>query len=467
MKRSSDTVPTTPPSNRRALLLHHVPALLADPDVAAFLDGHGAEQIDHRHLERRFVLANEPALLLELIRVTRSDFVKLDCALDGMADPHSLPDGLLEYVVQHLPEVPWVTSLMVASADLTAPACARLQALLQAPGCTLTRLSFANCHFADPQVRFPTHAPTVQEMGWVNIYDAPPAALEMSQFLPAATTWTGLEVLRLMSLGAPINFGAVTQVLLANQRIRSMFLASDEVPAPDEHPAPDPQTDPALLFNALKQDRTGVTQLTLRLANEEHADFDDQCLQLVADCLATNTTLQALDIPGIQMCSGAALQQFTDDLWNNHTVTALAPLDVFNMRAPAPIRRNQAQHFRFTAEFILGSAEAFMRLMGTPRELGTLVGTHLAPTPVERVYCGPVMALLCKATHASGVQLRSACLREALKQHIRSNDSERCRALINTMVHTRLDLLPPDKAEVVALARARGRLNLLPPGYAG
>lgn len=157
-------------------------------------------------------------------------------------------------------------------------------------------------------------------MGWVNIYDAPPAALEMSQFLAAATTWTGLEVLRLMSLGAPINFGAVTQVLLANQRIRSMFLASDEVPTPDEHPAPDPQTDPALL---------------------------------------------------------------------------------------------------------------------------------------------------CKATHASGVQLRSACLREALKQHIRSNDSERCRALINTMVHTRLDLLPADKAQVVALARVRGRLNLLPTGYAG
>jgi hypothetical protein len=225
--------------------------------------------------------------------------------------------------------------------------------------------------------------------------------------------------------------------------------------------------DPAVLFDALNHNRTGLTQLAFRVADQYNIPFNDHCLLCLADCLATNTNLTTLELPGILMCTNATRLQFADDLWQNRALTLLLPRHVFSTRAQAAIQRNRIQQFTFTPEFVLGAAEAFMRLMGTPREIGAVVAAQLAPTPVERVYAGPVMALLCKATHDHAVRLRSACLREALKVHLRNNDAERCRALLISMGHARLDLLPADQADVVALARASERLGLLPSGYAG
>lgn len=464
MKRTDTSAPAH--SNRRALILHHDPALLADPEVVAFLDEQGTARVDQFSLEGKFILANEPALLMELARTRRSDYLKLTLNIDGMADPHSLHAGFFDHVLQHLGEAPSVTTIQVAGADLTAATCALLQAALQAPGCQLRRLSFSNCCFVDAHARFPTSAPTVRELAWVNLYAAPPAAPELSQLLPSLSGWTNLGMVRLMSLGTPVNFGVLAQLLQANQHIEHLLLASDEVPSPAGHPAPDPQLNPALLFDAIKHNRTALTQLTLQLSDPDNLNFDDQLLQLIGDCLSVNTTLQGLDLPGVHLYSDASLQQFTHDLWTNHTLISLAPNVPFGLQPLAPIRRNQAWHFRLTPEFVLGAAEAFMRLKGTPPEIGALVSTHLASTSADRIYCAPVMALVCKATNEGAVRLRSACLRDALIKYIVVGDARSSKDLIANMARVNLELLSTDKAQVVRQARLKNRMDCLPAGYA-
>ena len=467
MKRSDAAANTTPPTNRRALIVHHDPALLADPDVVAFLDDKLVERSLRPGLERKFVLANEPALLIELMRVSGNFYMKLTLTIDGTADAHSLHAGFLDHVLQHLSALPKVTTLQVAGADLTAQTCGLLQTALQAPACSLTTLSFSNCCLIGANVQFPAHAPTVREFSWVNVYDAAPAAPELTLLMPSLALWSSLGLVRLLSLGHPFNFGVLAQLLQTNRNIKSLFLASDEVPSPAGHPAPDPQLNPALLLTAIKHNRTAITQLTMRLSDPDNLNFDDQLLQLVADCLSVNTTLESLNIPGIEMCSNAVLQQFSLDLWHNHTLIALEPQDPFGQLDLAPIQRNQTWHFRLSPEFVSGAAEAFMRLMGAPGEIGEVVGTHLASTLSDRVYCGPVMALVCRATNASAVRLRSACLRDALIKHMTVNDAKSCEDLIATMARVHLELLPGDKAEVVRHARTRNRMHCLPGGYAG
>ena len=145
----------------------------------------------------------------------------------------------------------------------------------------------------------------------------------------------------------------------------------------------------------------------------------------------------------------------------------MTPRDPFGQSAHATIQRNQAWYFRLSPEFVIGAAEAFVQLMGVPREIGKLMGSHLASTSVNRLYCGPVMALLCKATHAGAVRLRSACLRDALIQYIRFGDGDACKELITTMEQVHVELLPADKAAVVQVAGQEKRIVYLPPGYAG
>ena len=144
----------------------------------------------------------------------------------------------------------------------------------------------------------------------------------------------------------------------------------------------------------------------------------------------------------------------------------LEPLDLFGGQTPAPVRRNRQQRYWFTTEFVLGAAQALMRLLGAHKDQGTAVADHLASTPVERTYCGPVMALLCKATHAEAVKLRSAGLREAIKIYMKTNDLERCLHLVQGLVEFHIDLLPADKQAVVSFAKERNLMNFLPAGYA-
>lgn len=452
-------------TNRRTLILNHQP-LLNDPEVVAFLDNQWTEVDDQRSLEKKLVRANEPALLLELLRTAHCDDLQLDASLDDEADLPLLPEGLFEYFAQHINLAPSVKSIQVAEANLTAAACLKLQATLKDPSCQLTELTFANCHFADAGVQFPTLAPTILRLFWSDDHEVLPGAA-MDQCLPALAGWRQLSQVSLLTLGAPINFTNIAQLLLANRNIEGLYLMSDVAPAAPGQPGYLAQHEPSALFDLIGANRSVLKHLTFRVTDTHDSQFNDRCLRCIADCLVTNTTLEMLEVPGITMCTPAARHRFNNALHRNHSLIELEPLDAFGQQAPAPVRRNQRQRFWFTTDFILGAAQALMQAVGALKDTGALVASHLAPTAVERAYCGATMALLCKATHEGAVKLRSAVLREALKSHIKAGDRERCMELVHNLIAFHLSLLPDDQRDVVRCAKAHGGVAFLPAGFAG
>lgn len=463
MKRSDGTTQT--PINRRALIQHqHI--LLHDPQVAAFLDRQLPDPLPYQELSDKLIRANEPALLLDLVQDTQRNSLLL-CATDDTGhNVLPLPDGLLAYFAQRINQAPCVNSLVVVEAVLTSAVCAQLQATLNDPGCALTSLEFAECTFADAQVRFPSSAPTVESFDWSDELAVAPAVAPMDRVVPALTGWPRLEHLCLMSPEVPLNFDLITQLVLSNRGIHSLYLECEVAPAAPGNVEHLPHQDPGLLFDALAADRTALTQLTLKITDANDENFNDHCLQRMAHCLLTNTTLELLSVPGIRMSSTGIQREFTDHLQDNRSLIALEPLDFYGGQAPAPVRRNRRQRYWFTTEFVVGAAEALMRLLGASKDQGSKVAGYLASTPVELTYCGPVMALLCKATHAEAVKVRSAGLREAIKIHMKTHDQERCLYLLQGLMEFHIDLLPADKQEVVAFARARNLMNFLPAGYA-
>lgn len=458
MKRTTDTTPTPP--NRRALIAHRDNhELLASPEVVAFLDNQPLDGFSYRKIERKLVRADERALLVELIQATGHDSVTL-CETDNFSGGvPELEPGMLTFIVEHLPRLPSVTSLEVTGAVLTAVDCIQLQQHLSSPGCPLQALSFLNCHFADAQLAFPTHAPTVHTLAWsIDVDDeddaagVPPDATH--QLLPALISWTGLQTLKLTGLGAPCNYPALAQLLLAHPGITRLRLCTDR------------PIDPGPLFEALASNRTGVRDLTFEAVVADNPQHNLVCFQRMVDCLSSNETLEILKVPGLLACTGEVQQRLVHSLENNRSLTSLSPLNPFDLATPWSLDANRKRQLWFSRDFILGTAEAFMQLMGAPRELGGRVAAALSTTPTSRTYCGPVMALLSKSTHASAVKLRSAGLREAIKIHMKNNDPERCLSLIRSLVEFHMDLLPADKQEVVAFARARNLMNFLPAGYA-
>jgi len=463
MKRPTDTTPSQP--NRRALIQHQH-TLLRDPQVVAFLDRKLPDPLPYKELSGKLVRANEPALLLDLIQHTQNKRLLL-CATDDTGnDVLPLPDGLLAFFAQRINQAPSVTNFVVAEAVLTPAICTLLQVTLNDPGCALTSLEFAECTFADAQVRFPTSAPTVESFDWSDELAVAPAVAPMDRVLPTLTGWPRLKHLCLMSPEVPLNFDLITRLVLANRCINSLYLECEVAPAAPGNVEHLPHQDPGLLFDVLATDRTGLTKLTLKITDANDENFNDHCLQRMAHCLLTNTTLELLSVPGIQMCSTGMQQEFTDHLYGNRSLIELGPLDFFGGQTPAPVRKNRQQRYWFTTEFVLGAAQALMRLLGAYKDQGTKVAGYLASTPVELTYCGAAMALICKATHAEAVKLRSAGLREAIKIHMKTNDLERCLYLVQGLVEFHIDLLPADKQAVVAFARERDLMNFLPAGYA-
>ncbi len=75
------------------------------------------------------------------------------------------------------------------------------------------------------------------------------------------------------------------------------------------------------------------------------------------------------------------------------------------------------------------------------------------------------MSLVCKSAYQGAVTLRSACLREAILDHMRTNNQASCLDLLTTLLQHHVNLLPEDKQVVVAYARNFNRLNFLPQGY--
>lgn len=465
VKRSTDTA--HPVHNRRAMVRNPQSEFLQGQTVQDFLDGQEPDTKKYRSLERKLVLANEPALLLDLIGVTGESHVVLSGAYDTEDDMPPLPDGLFEFFAEHINQVPCVSSFTVTQAVLTAPACAKLQATLTAPGCELTELGFVNCRFADAHVNFVADAPTIEEFTWSHEYDQMPQALEMDRVLPALAHWRKLESATLRSLGAPLNYAAITATLLANPRITSLDLHCNTAPGSlgaAGHPSPG---NPVILFEMFRTNRTGLTQLNFQVATPGNLPFAAFCMQCVTHAMAENTTLQTLELPGVALCSDAFRHNFEDSLQRNRSLTALGPRGEFSRPMRLAIEANAKRHLWFSQDFIRGALGEFMRLKGAPKEVGTEVARYLYATPYEQTYCGAIVALLCKATQAGGVQVRSAGLREAILQLMRSNCQEDCLELLNSLRPRGMGLLPADKAVVVHFATTTGRLNFLPAGYAG
>lgn len=464
MKRSDGTPQT--PIDRRTLLRNHNPELLEDPAIVAYLDGHEPRPGKYRSLERKLVLANEPALLLDLIGLMGASEVTLSGAYDIADAMPPLPDGLFEFFAEHINDVPCVSSLTVTEAVLTAQACAKLQASLIAHGCELTELGFVNCRFADAHVNFIADAPTIDEFTWSNEYDEAPHVPEMDRVLPALVQWKQLNSATLRSIGAPLNCATITATLLANPHITALDLHCDTAPATlgsAGQPAPG---NPIALFEALRNNRTGLTLLNFQVAVPEHPEFAEFCMQCVAHAMAENTRLQTLELPGIALCSDAFREQFEEHLQRNRSITALGPAQDFHRPLRLAIQANARRHLWFSKDFIRGALGEFMRLKGAPKEVGAQVARHLYSTPYEQTYCGAIVALLCKATQAGGVQVRSAGLREAIRELMRSNDQQGCLELMASLNPAGMGLLPADKTMVVQFAIATNRLNFLPPGYA-
>lgn len=464
MKRSDGTAQA--PHDRRALLRHHDPDLLEDPAVVAFLDGAEPQPGKYRSLERKLVLANEPELLLDLIGLMGASEVMLSGAYDISDAMPALPDGLFEFFAEHITEVPCVTSFSVTEAVLTAQACAKLQASLNAHGCELTELGFVNCRFADAHVSFITDAPTIDEFTWSNEYDQAPHLPEMDRVLPALANWKQLDSATLRSIGAPLNYTAITTTLLANPHITALDLHCDTPPATllgAGQPAPG---NPVTLFEALRNNRTGLTRLNFQVAVPDNPEFSELCMQCVARAMAENTRLQTLELPGIALCGDVFREQFEERLQHNRAITALGPAQAFTRPLHLAIEANARRHLWFSKDFIRGAMGEFMRLKNAPKEVGALVARHLYSTPYEQTYCGAIVGLLCKATQAGGVQVRSAALREAIRELMRSNDQPGCLALLASLSPAGMGLLPMDKTAVVQFATATNRLNFLPAGYA-
>ena len=464
MKRSNDS--PQPGHNRRAMVRNPDSEFLQGQAVEDFLDGGEPDRKKYRSLERKLVLANEPALLLDLIGVTGETHVVLSGAYDAEDDMPPLPDGLFEFFAEHIKQVPCVTSFTVTQAVLTAQACAKLQATLTAPGCELTELGFVNCRFADAHVNFVTDAPTIEEVTWSNDHGHAPPAPEMEHFLPALANWHKLTSLTLRSMGAPLNYNAITNTLLANPRIAELDLHSDTVPANlgvAGQPAPQ---NPIVLFEVLRNNRTGLTQLNFQVSTPSHPRFANYCMQCVSGCLASNTTLQTLELPGIALCSNLFRERFEARLQNNRAITTLGPRSAFTPPMRLAILANENRHIWITEDFLRGALGAFMQEVGAPKETAALVAPHLYSTPYEQTYCGAIVALLCKSIQPAAVLLRSAGLRVAIKNLMRAEDEEGCLALLESLSPRGMGLLPADKADVVNYATAEDQLSYLPAGYA-
>lgn len=459
MKRSTDTAHADTSPTRRALLVHrNNPDLLASGDVVAFLDNEPLENIDYRKVEHKLVRADERALLVELIKASGRDSVTL-CETDNFSGGvPGLEPGMLEHIVQHLPQLPSVSSLEVAGSVITAVDCALLQAHLNNPHCPLRVLSILNCHFADAQVAFPAHAPTVHTLVWkVDIDDDANVVVPDStpQLLPALKGWTALETLKLLGSGAGFSYPALAQLLLANPNINRLRVYTDVV------------NDPVALFDALASNRTQVRELTFEASVANDPPHNELCLRRMVACMATNETLEVLKAPGFLVCSVQAQQRFARSLDNNRSLTSLAPLNPFDHQTPLNLAANKKRQLWFSRDFMLGAAEAFMQQAGAPRELGARVAATLSTTPTSRTYCGPVMALLSKTTHAHALKLRSAGLREVIRQHMLHQRKDTCLAFFSAMATSHIELMPEDKQAVVALARRHAQLAFLPAGYAG
>lgn len=332
-----------PKTNRRTLIMNHQP-LLNDPEVVAFLDDQWTADQDQDSLEKKLIRANEPALLLELVRTTHSDNLQLTTLLDDEADLPSLPEGLFEHVAEHINLAPSVTALQVTYAHLTAAACTHLQNTLIAPGCQLIALTFINCSFADAGTQFPRHAPTITDLHWSDDHELEPSAA-MDQCLPALAGWQGLSNVSLLTMGAPLNFASIGQLLLVNHNIESLYLVSDVAPVAPGQPGFLPQHEPAALLDLIGANRTALKQLWFKVTDTHDTRFNDRCLRSIAECLLTNTTLEMLEVPGFTMCTPAAQRRFNNTLIRNHALIELGPLDVFGDLTPAPVRRNRWQHF--------------------------------------------------------------------------------------------------------------------------
>lgn len=457
MKRSNAAI-----ANRRSLIQHNH-ALLKDPDVVDFLNNIAVT--DYEALSEKLIEANELPLLLELIRVTQSTSLTL-CFFNERNDTVTLPDGLFDYLLQHIDQVPSLTTLTVEKAVLSAACGALLQTALADPACTLTSLTFTDCKFADAHVQFPLKATTIQSLYWQENLAPPGGASPMDQMLSALAGWSHLESVALVTKENPLNFATITQMLVHNPKVIDLFLVSDIAPPPPGDPAYQPQHDPALLFGLLSNNQVCLTKLMLYVQDTSKVAFNQHFVQQLSQCLMTNVSLESLHVPGIKMETPAALTQFSASLNSNHGLIQMAPLGPFGNQVPPAVRRNQSQRYWFTQEFVVGAAEAFLRLIALPLDLKSKVALYVAPTPAERALGGAVMALICKATHEGAVTLRSAGLKEAALIYIRTNDQQRCLELLNALVQHQLDLRPEDKKQVIGYAQARNRMNFLPPGYA-
>ncbi len=463
MKRSNDS--PQPPKNRRALLRNQHPELLTDPAVVAFLDGADPDPTKHLELTRSLVMANEPALLLALMGATGESELTLSTDPTDLENAPPLADGLLDHVAERINQLPAVTSLSVSTALLTPAACAKLQNSLQAPGCKLTSLTFVNCALADPHASFIAAAPTIKDITWSNEYDAAPPVRQMDRVLPALSQWPHLECVTLRSMGAPLNFAAMAQMLLANPTVMAMQLFCDTAPAnagPPGNPTPE---NPLHLFENLRNNRTGLTQLHFQVATPANNAFNEFCIRCIAGCLQKNTTLQALMVPGIAMCTPEVQQRFTALLGGNRSLTLLGPTSAFSQRMPRSIVANAHRHIWFSQDFLRGAVSEFMRQLGAPTDTGTLVAQHLETTPYERTHCAGVVAQLCQATHESGIRMRSAALALSIQELMRSGNAQTCLALMHSLSAPGLGLLPADKTAVIDFAARTGRMDFLPAGY--
>lgn len=454
MKRTTTPDAAAKPVDRRALLRPNSP-LAKEPDLQAFLDNAPPDQFDFAEVQSQLVFANEAPLLLELYKTTQCESIDLStfhAPFFSFATQAVLNDHLFPYVAEHLGELSWIQSISVEHAVLTQAACTHLQAFLQRPDCQLAQLSFSNCAFPDAQVHFPDTAPTVEELNWTSshLMQEPDGLL---QVLPSATHWPKLASLRTVSLGKPFPYAVLAQMLLHNKQIGKLSVGADRSQSPAE------------LFNALKHDRTGVHSLELNIATSD-MQVNEDCLLMTMDCLNNNNTLMWLELPGITACSTTAKDEFVEGLRRNRSLISLLPLPDEDAPIPHSINRNMTRQLWFTQDFIRGAAEAFMLHTANATDPGAALAFKLYSTPVERVYCAAVVGMLCKTNRERAIRLRSAGLRAVVQDYILSGDKMRCLELLGNLVRLHIDLLPDDKAAVVAYATSENKIGFLPAGYA-
>lgn len=459
MKRSNASIVANP--KRRSLILHHH-ELLNDPEVIAFLDNTASP---NPGLANKLIEANEPELLIEFVWVTQLHTFSL-CMLNGHFKAVPLPDGLLDHLLQHMDQIPCVEVFCVEWAVLSTATCTLLQAALASPACGLTALNFLNCSFADAHVQFPLQAPTIHSLNWHQNQGVPDAVPPMDQMLSALAGWARLKYVTMVAREGLLNIAAITQMLVHNPNVTHLTLTIAAAPGAPGDPAYQALQDPALLLDALMTNQVRLLRLDLDVRDGSNAAFNQHFIQHLSQCLMSNVTLESLRVPGIRMCTPAAVQQFFTSLDSNHGLISLLPLALFGHQVPPAVRRNDQQRYWFTPGFVLGAAQAFLILLDVPAEIGKQMAPYLAPTPAECAMGGAVMSLICKATHESAVTLRSAGLREAAKTYIQTGDRSRLRVLLESLMRHRLDLLAADKQEVVECAKQHGRLDYLPLGYA-